>query len=410
MAVPLIDLRAQFEGLREETWTALRRVFDSQRFVLGAEVEALERGVARLSGAAHAIGCASGSDAIMLAIAALLPLRRATPREGARDAAEVVTTPFTFFASAGSVVHAGARPRFVDIEPAGYGMDPAAVAGAIGPRTLAVLPVHLFGQMSDLDAIVAAAGAVPVVEDAAQSIGAADERLARRRGAGSIGVMGCLSFFPTKNLGGAGDGGMIVTSDDALAQRLRKIRVHGGQQMYHHESVGWNSRLDEVQAAVLNVKLPHLEGWSRTRDARARRYDAMIADAGLASRGLVFPPVRLAGRTHIFHQYVVRVAQGGARPEAAAPDKAGGAGGAGGRTTRDALRDHLASAGIATGVYYPVPLHLQECFRDLGHARGDFPVSERAAAEVLALPIFPEITEDQQAEVVRAMASWFGLA
>lgn len=399
MAVPLIDLRAQFAALREDTWKALARVFESQRFVLGPEVEALERGVAQVSGTAHAVGCASGSDAIMLAIASLLPSRTATPRPESRDA-EVVTTPFTFFASAGSVVHAGARPRFVDIEPAGYGMDPAAIAGALGPRTLAILPVHLFGQMCDLDAIIAAAGKVPVVEDAAQSIGALYGPEAKRRPAGSIGIMGCLSFFPTKNLGGAGDGGMIVTSDAALAERLRKIRVHGGQQMYHHESVGWNSRLDEVQAAILNVKLPRLEGWSRARDQRALRYDAMIAECGLAARGLVLPPARLRDRTHIYHQYVVRV-----------PLDAGGKPGAGPEgTPRDALRARLTSRGIASGVYYPVPLHLQECFRDLGHTRGDFPVSERASAEVLALPIFPEITEDQQAEVVRAMASHFGLA
>jgi len=314
-----------------------------------------------------------------------------------------VTTPFTFFASAGSVVHAGARPRFVDIEPDGYGMEPSAIAGALGPRTVAVLPVHLFGQMCDLDAILAAAGKVPVVEDAAQSIGALYGAQGRRRAAGSIGIMGCLSFFPTKNLGGAGDGGMIVTNDGAVAERLRKIRVHGGQQMYHHESVGWNSRLDEVQAAVLNVKLPHLEGWSRTRDQRARRYVAMLAESGLISRGLVLPPARLADRTHIYHQYVVRVPLDAAAKGASAKGRADA-------TPRDALRAHLTSSGIASGVYYPVPLHLQECFRDLGHARGDFPVSERAAGEVLALPIFPEITEDQQAEVVRAMTSHFGLA
>jgi len=403
MGVPLIDLRAQFEGLREETWKALARVFEAQRFVLGPEVEALERGVARVSGTEHAVGCASGSDAIMLAIASLLPPRQATPRGDTREGAEVVTTPFTFFASAGSVVHAGARPRFVDIEPDGYGMDPSAIAGALGPRTVAVLPVHLFGQMCDLDAILAAAGKVPVVEDAAQSIGALYGAQGRGRAAGSIGIMGCLSFFPTKNLGGAGDGGMIVTNDGAVAERLRKIRVHGGQQMYHHESVGWNSRLDEVQAAVLNVKLPHLEGWSRTRDQRARRYDAMLAESGLISRGLVLPPARLADRTHIYHQYVVRVPLDAAAKGAAAKGPAEG-------TPRDVLRAHLTSSGIASGVYYPVPLHLQECFRDLGHARGDFPVSERAAGEVLALPIFPEITEDQQAEVVRAMTSHFGLA
>ena len=403
MAVPLIDLKAQFAALREDTWKALARVFESQRFVLGPEVEALERAVAQVSGTTHAVGCASGSDALILAIASLLPPRQATPRPEPREQVEVVTTPFTFFASAGSVVHAGARPRFVDIELEGYGMDPSKIAGVLGPRTVAILPVHLFGQMCDMDAILAAAGEVPVVEDAAQSIGALYGAGGRRRPAGSIGVMGCLSFFPTKNLGGAGDGGMIVTNDGARAELLRKIRVHGGRQMYHHESVGWNSRLDEIQAAVLAVKLPHLEGWSRARDARARRYDAMIAESGLASRGLVHAPPRLRDRTHIYHQYVVRIPRDAGATRGAAAASATG-------TARDALREHLTASGIASGIYYPVPLHLQECFHDLGHARGDFPVSERASEEVLALPIFPEITEDQQAEVVRAMASHFGLA
>ena len=390
--VPLIDLRAQLETIREETWEAIRRVVESQRFILGPEVEALETGIARLLRTKHAIGCASGSDAILLAIAALAGENEEAGPPLPSGSFEVVTVPFTFFASAGSVVHAGGLPRFVDIEPDTFAIDASLLPAAIGPRTLAVLPVHLFGQPCDIDAVVRASGGRPVVEDAAQAIGALFGPPGARRPAGSIGRLGCLSFFPTKNLGGAGDGGMIVTSDDALAERLRKIRVHGGRQMYHHETVGWNSRLDEIQAAILNVKLPRLASWSAARGVRADRYDRLLQETGLVSRGLVLPPVRRPDRTHIFHQYVVRVP--------AQPDGRG----------RDGLREHLSSLGIATGIYYPVPLHLQPCFRSLGHARGDFPVSERAAEEVLALPVYPELAADTQAAVVRAIAGHFGLA
>ena len=422
----MVNLSAQFASIGDDTMAAVRRTFESQQFILGPEVDALERSIARLTGARHAIGCASGSDAIMLAVAALMietlgiggrsrnlptsgfapasPLG-AAPAPGATgpsgpwadstDAPEVVTSPFTFFASAGSVVHAGARPRFADIEGETYGLDPRAVAGAMSDRTLAVMPVHLFGQPCDLAAIVEAAAGAPIIEDAAQAIGAryrsGPEGEGSSRVAGAMGILGCLSFFPTKNLGGAGDGGMTLTSDDRLAERLRKIRVHGGAQMYHHETVGWNSRLDEIQAAVLNVKLPHLEGWSEARRRRAMVYDALIAEAGLAERGLVLPPIRRPDRTHIYHQYVVRVP---GEPRA-------------GLRRRDALRDHLTQGGIGTGIYYPVPLHLQECFRPLGHARGDFPVSEKAADEVLALPIYPELTGAQQEMVVKEMAGFF---
>ena len=395
-SVPILDLRAQYRSIAAEVREAVSRVFETQRFILGPELEVLEKEIAALAGARRAIGCASGSDAIVLAIASLLPPREAPAARGADpDRPEVVTVPFTFFASAGSVVHAGARPRFVDIEPEAYGMDPARVPAAITDRTVAVLPVHLFGQPCDLDAILRSAGRVPLVEDAAQAIGARYRGPTADRPArvvGSFGLIGCLSFFPTKNLGGAGDGGMILTSDEALAERLLAMRVHGGRQMYHHESVGWNSRLDEVQAAVLRVKLPHLASWSEARGARAARYDALLAEHGLVSRGLIFPPVRKPDREHVFHQYVVRVPKDGA-----------------GRGRED-LRAALASIGVTTGVYYPVPLHLQPCFASLGHARGDFPVAERAAEEVLALPIYPELTADQQAYVVRGIASHFGLA
>ncbi len=408
MRVPLIDLRAQYETIRSDVEAVIRRIFESQRFVLGPEGEALEAGIAKLSGSKHAIGCASGSDAIMLAIAAVMEARGVRPfapylgsagrRDGsspgmkASDLPEVVTVPFTFFASAGSVVHAGAVPRFVDIEPEAYGMDAGAVPGAITARTVAVLPVHLFGQPCDLAEVLRASGSVPVIEDNAQAIGAMYGPPGRRRGAGSIGLAGSLSFFPTKNLGAAGDAGMVLTDDDLLAERLRKIRVHGGQQMYHHETVGWNSRLDELQAGVLNVKLSRLESWSQARREHAGRYDALLAEAGLVSRGLVLPPVRKPDRTHIFHQYVVRVPGDGSGRD------------------RDGLRQRLTGAGIGSGVYYPVPLHLQDCFRELGYARGDFPVSEKAAGEVLALPVYPELSADQQALVVREIASYFGLA
>jgi dTDP-4-amino-4,6-dideoxygalactose transaminase len=398
-SVPMIDLRAQFETIRDEIYTAVRRVFETQRFVLGPEVEGLELEVAALCGSRHAIGCASGSDAIMLAVAAVLDR---APGGGLRPGSgpepwlgsdrEVVTSPFTFFASAGSVVHAGVRPRFIDIEPETYGIDPSLVAAAISSRTVAVLPVHLFGQSCEMDPILEASGSVPVIEDAAQAIGARYGAKPRERACGAIGLAGCLSFFPTKNLGGAGDGGMILTDDGALAEKLLKIRVHGGRQMYHHESVGWNSRLDELQAAVLRVKLPRLEAWNRARAAHAARFDAMLAETGLVSRGLVLPPVRRPDRNHTYHQYVVRV-----------PGQGDGRG-------RDALRAHLTSCGISSGIYYPVPLHLQECFRGLGHARGDFPVAERACEEVLALPVFAEMSPDQQAAVVRGIAGHFGLA
>lgn len=394
--------------MRAEVERAVARVFETQHFILGSEGEALERRIAELTQVRHAVGCASGSDAILLAVAALidaaggttfapyLQVARAGPASAPdpramRDIPEVVTVPFTFFASAGSVVHAGAAPRFVDIEPDAYGMDPRGVAAAITPRTVAVLPVHLFGQPCDLDEVMAASGAVPVIEDAAQAIGAAYHGIGRERIVGGIGRLGALSFFPTKNLGGAGDGGMVTTNDDRLAEHLRKIRVHGGRQMYHHETVGWNSRLDELQAAVLGVKLDRLASWSEARRARAGTYDALIETSGLRSRGLVTPPPRRSGRGHIFHQYVVRVAAD--RPE----------------KNRDALRSYLADAGIATGIYYPVPLHLQACFRGLGYAKGDFPVSERAAEEVLALPIYPELGSEAQSYVVAKMAEFFAL-
>ncbi len=381
--IPLIDLKAQYSSLRPEIQAAMNEVLDAQRFILGPKVEELEKLIAAMSGVPHAIGCASGSDALILAIAAA----------GGREGTRVVTSPFTFFASAGAIVHAGGRPAFCDIRPDTFNLDPEKLPAALGPDVKAVVAVHLFGQMAEMDPILAvcAPRGIAVIEDAAQAIGATDrgaDGKAPERIAGSMGLAGCLSFFPTKNLGGAGDGGMITTTTETLATRLRRLRVHGGLKMYHHDEVGWNSRLDELQAAVLLVKAKRLDAWSTARTARADIYDRLFAEArlpGPVSEGLVTPPVRRPGARHIFHQYTIRAAK------------------------RDALREHLSARGIGSGVYYPVPLHLQKCFADLGYRAGDFPVSEKAAQEVLSLPIFPELTEAAQAEVVREIAAFYGL-
>ncbi|HZI20748.1 MAG TPA: DegT/DnrJ/EryC1/StrS family aminotransferase [Pyrinomonadaceae bacterium] len=370
--VPLLDLRRQHEALRGEIMAALARVVDTQQFVLGEDVSALEAELAALSGTRHAVGCASGSDALMLALMAL----------DIRPGDEVLTTPFSFFATAGAVARLGAVPRFADIEPRTYNLDPSLLERAVTPRTRALLPVHLYGQPADADAVneVAARRGLPIVEDAAQAIGAED----RGRRAGSLGRVGCFSFYPTKNLGGAGDGGMLVTDDDELAARLRRLRVHGGETEYVHREVGVNSRLDSFQAAVLRVKLPHLEGWSARRREHAARYTRLLAEAGLD--GTVTPPFVREDATHIFHQYVVRV------PAA----------------RRDPLMAHLRARGVGTKIYYPVPLHLQECFAHLGYREGDFPEAERAARETLALPMFPELTAEEQEYVVEALAEFFG--
>jgi dTDP-4-amino-4,6-dideoxygalactose transaminase len=372
MQVPLLDLKQQHLNLRDELRAALGRVLDSQQFVMGEDVRLLEAELARYTRARHAVGCGSGSDALLLALLALDVVA----------GSEVVTTPFTFFATAGAVVRAGARPVFADIEPRTYNIDPARVADALTERTRAVIPVHLYGQMAELDEILSAAaeGGVRVIEDAAQAIGAAD---AQGRSAGAVGDAGCFSFYPTKNLGAAGEAGLVTTNDAATVERLRRLRVHGGATEYHHDEVGFNSRLDTFQAAVLRVKLPHLDGWSDARRERAETYTRLINEAGLAE--FVTPPHVLPGARHIFHQYVVRV------PAA----------------RRDALLEHLKAHGVGTKVYYPVPLHLQPCFADLGYKEGDFPESERAARETLALPMFPELTGGQQEYVVETLRRFF---
>jgi dTDP-4-amino-4,6-dideoxygalactose transaminase len=363
MQVPLLDLKQQHDALREELRAAMDRILDSQQFVLGEEVRLFEDEVARYCGTRHAIGCASGSDALLLALMAL--------DIGAGD--EVITTPFSFFATASAITRTGARPVFVDIEPRTYNLDPSLVEAAITPRTRAIMPVHLYGQCAGMDALleVAARSRLPVIEDAAQAIGAEDD--ARR--AGSIGRVGCFSFYPTKNLGGAGDGGMLTTDDDALAARLRRLRVHGGATEYLHQEIGINSRLDALQAAILRVKLPHLDAWSQARRERAETYSLLLTNASLAFDVQV-PFIRNNVR-HIFHQYVVRVPK-----------------------HRDALIEHLRAHGVGAKIYYPVPLHLQECFGHLGYAAGALPAAERAARETLALPLYPELRLEQQQYVV----------
>jgi dTDP-4-amino-4,6-dideoxygalactose transaminase len=371
MKVPLLDLRAQYEPLREAMRAAVDGVFESQGFVLGADVRALEEEVGLYSRVRHAVGCASGSDALLLALMAL----------DVKAGDEVVTTPYSFFATAGSITRLGARPVFVDIEPRTYNLNVERIESVINERTRALLPVHLYGQCADMNAIreVADRHGIPVIEDAAQAIGAEDGGSR----AGAMGAIGCFSFYPTKNLGGAGDGGMLSTNDDTLAARLRSLRVHGETTKYHHKEIGLNSRLDSLQAAVLRVKLPHLDGWSNARARNAARYRGLFADAGLLEE--IELPFEREGVRHIYNQYIVRV--GGGR--------------------RDALVEHLKAAGVGTEVYYPVPLHLQECFRYLGYSEGDFPEAERAARETLALPVYPELTQEQQRYVVESIRDFF---
>jgi dTDP-4-amino-4,6-dideoxygalactose transaminase len=367
--VPLLDLQAQFAPLRGDVLEAIARVCDSQRFILGPEVEGLERELEAFLGIPHAVGVSSGTDALLAALMAL----------DIRSGDEVVTTPFSFFATAGSIARLGARPVFVDIDRATFNIDAGAVASAMTSKTKAIMPVHLFGQSADMAPIleISERAGVPVVEDAAQAIGTCY----RGRPAGGIGTIGCFSFFPSKNLGAFGDAGLVTTSDGALARKLRSIRQHGGEVKYHHDLVGANFRIDALQAAILRVKLPHLDGWTASRRRNAERYEAMFKEADLG--GTVTLPSRSPDSTHIYNQFVIRV------PE------------------RDRLRAHLQSSGIGTEVYYPIPLHLQPCFRELGYRVGSLPVAETAAHEALALPIYGELTEAQQSWVVEAIRNFF---
>ena len=373
LPIPMLDLTTQFRSIEDEVHGAVHRVLASQHFILGPEVQAFEREVADFLGCAHAVGVSSGTDALLAALMAL----------GIGPGDEVVTTPFTFFATAGAIHRLGARPVFVDVDPATLCIDPGAAAAAVGPHTRAVIPVHLFGYSANMDPLLdlSRERGVAIVEDAAQSIGADFDR----RMTGTLGAYGCFSFFPSKNLGGIGDGGLVTTDDDDRAELLFRLRAHGSKPKYFHHMVGGNFRLDAINAAVLRVKLRHLGEWNRGRRRNATRYRELMKDASLVGAdGPVFslPPPDGHGR-HVFHQYVVRVAD------------------------RDALRDALASQGIATAVYYPIPLHLQPCFADLGYDEGDLPVAEQATREVLALPMFPELTDQQQRRVVDAIAAFF---
>lgn len=371
MRVPLLDLVSQYGAIRAEVDAAIADVVQSQRFVLGETVERFEHAIAEYIGVRHAVGCASGTDAILLSLRAL----------DIEPGAEVIVPAFTFFATAGAVWNAGLKPVFVDIDPVTYNIDPVSVRRAVTSRTRAIIPVHLFGQMADLDAItaIAAEHGLHIVEDAAQAIGARQRVGGEMRGAGTVGATGAFSFFPTKNLGGFGDGGLVTTNDDALADRLRKLRVHGGRQMYHHVMVGYNSRLDALQAAVLSAKLPHLDRWTRLRREHAAFYERRLAH--------LEPHVRLPRildrNEHVFNQYTLWVER------------------------RDELKRFLDDHGIGNSIYYPVPLHLQECFRSLGHRAGDLLVSEAAAQHVISIPVFPELSEEQREEVVSRIEEFY---
>jgi dTDP-4-amino-4,6-dideoxygalactose transaminase len=368
--IPLLDLRAQYGPIREEILAAVTKVMDSQKFILGDEVAQLEQSIAEYSNARFGIGCASGSDALFLALLAC----------GVGPGDEVLTTPYTFFATVGAVTRAGAKTVFTDIEPGTFNMDVAQVAAALDahPRIKAIIPIHLFGACADMDPIVelASARGIAVIEDAAQSIGA--EYKGRR--AGSIGTIGCFSFFPSKNLGGFGDGGMVATNDPVLAEKLKALRVHGAKKKYHHEMVGINSRLDAMQAAILRVKFRYLDSWTEGRQRNADRYRALFAGTSLPVR---VPPVASYATRHVYNQFVIRAER------------------------RDQLQGYLKEQGIGTEVYYPLPLHLQQCFEDLGYHQGDFPVSEQCAADSLALPIYTELPEGAQGHIWQTIRNFY---
>lgn len=388
--VPLLDLHAQYRAIKPEIEKVVLEVLASQQFILGPKVTECEAAVAKYSNVAHGIGASSGTDTLLMCLMA----------EGIGPGDEVITTPYTFFATAGCISRVGAKPVFVDIDPASYNINPGAIEAAVTPRTKAIMPVHLYGQMADMDPIMAVAKKhnLIVIEDAAQAIGAED----KGRRAGSIGHYGSFSFFPSKNLGAAGDGGMVVTNDAARAEKVRIVRAHGSKPKYYHKVVGGNFRLDSIQAAIVTVKLAHLDSWTKSRQENAKRYDRLFAESGLkVVTSVVSPrPALLAqgdangngchvitpkvfGSRHIFNQYVIRVAP------------------------RDALKSYLDSRGIGTEIYYPVPMHLQECFASLGLGKGAFPESESAALQTLALPIYPEVSDEQARYVVECVKDFF---
>ena len=373
LTVPLLDLKMQYEQLRSEVEPMLREICDSQYFVLGPKVVELESEIASYIGTSRAVGCASGSDALLLALMAL----------DVKAGDEVICPSYTFFATGGAIHRLGAIPIWADIDPVTYNMTPESVHEAAGKclKLKAIMPVHLYGQTVDMDGMVEVGNSlgVPIIEDAAQAIGAKDATGAM---AGSRGTIGCFSFYPTKNLGGFGDGGMVTTNDEALADRMAKLRVHGGERRYYHSEVGINSRLDAMQAAVLSIKLQYLEEWHDARGANATIYNDIFAAAG--DIGLVAPQAPQAPARHIWNQYILRVKDG----------------------KRDALREHLAEQGIGSDIYYPVPLHMQECFAELGCHEGDLPHTELAALETVALPIFPELTRYQVEHVANTIVDF----
>lgn len=371
MKVPILDLSVQHQKIAREIEAAVERVLRSQQFILGPEVRELERELATYCQCTEAVGCASGSDALLLALMAC----------GVGPGDEVITTPFSFFATVGSIVRLGAKAVFVDIDESTFNIDANLIESAMTKQTRAILPVHLFGQCAEMDRINELAGhmKVDVVEDAAQAIGAEF----RGRRAGSLGTIGCFSFYPSKNLGGAGDGGLLTTNNSHIADTLRMLRAHGAKKKYYHDRVGINSRLDSLQAAILRVKFRYLDQWSQARRKNAQRYRELFRDAGLVSSGVAQLPLESAQAVHVYNQFVIRARE------------------------RDKLRAWLIERGVGTEIYYPVPLHMQACFKDLGHKAGDFPVSERAAEEALAIPVYPELDRNAQSYVVESIASFY---
>lgn len=369
MNVPLLDLKAQFRGIKKEVMDVVDTVCEEQGFVLGPRVVELEQALASYVGASHAVGVASGSDALLLSLMAL----------GVGQGDEVITVPFTFFATAGAVSRLGAKPVFVDIRPDTFNMDPQQLEQQITAKTKAIIPVHLFGQCAEMGAInaIARRRKVAVIEDACQAIGAMQDGVK----AGGIGDTGCFSFFPSKNLGGFGDGGLVTTNDATLHEALAMLRVHGSRVRYVHEQIGINSRLDALQAAILRVKLNHLDRWTEGRRRNAARYERSFTEARLLDR--ITLPVTQPGNYHVFNQYTIRAQR------------------------RDELKHFLKEQGIGTEVYYPIPLHVQDCYRSLGYKQGDFPVSEQAAAEALSLPVFAELTDEQLAYVVDSIKTFY---
>ncbi len=382
MKVPLLNLKAQYQTIKAEIDAAVAEVMESQHFILGPKVTDCEEAIAGYSGCTHGVGVSSGSDALLICLMA----------EGIGPGDEVITTPYTFFATVGAIARLGAKPVFVDIDPSTYNINAAQIEAQVTPRTRAIIPVHLYGQMADMGGVMAVANKhkLVVIEDGAQAIGAED----RGRRAGSIGHYGCLSFFPSKNLGAAGDGGMVVTNDAQRAEKLALLRAHGSKPKYYHKVIGGNFRLDSLQAAIVSVKLRHLDKWTAARQQNAARYDQLLAESGLrvadssqfAKRGyngvdLYLPHV--ASNRHIFNQYIIRTAQ------------------------RDQLKSALEKQGVATEIYYPVPMHIQECFAYLGQANGTMPQSESAAKETVALPIYPELDDTQARYVVQCVREFF---